>query len=118
MRSLRRSNRFGAEDAQQMRSATAKGPALTPMLARELRHYDAAMAIAEERFPQLLDEAHTDEQRLQVRLRMAYHAVILDGWTDREQRHRMTSTAASIGRDRRPLPGGASLHPHPVVSVR
>lgn len=72
--------------------------ALPPMTARELLHYDAAMAIAEERIPSLFDGDDAAERRLRARLRMAYHAAILAGWTDLEHRRRMVEITASLGR--------------------
>lgn len=76
------------------------------MSARELLHYHAAMAIAEERYPLLPTDAPKWEQRLRVRLRMAYQAAILSGWSDTEHRRRLreireklTRTPRSVNRD-------------------
>jgi hypothetical protein len=54
------------------------------------------MAIAEERIPSLYDGDVADERQLRARLRMAYHAAILAGWTDLEHRRRMVEITTNL----------------------
>ncbi len=80
---------------------TCPQPAIAPMSARELLHYDAAMGIAEERYPLLPADAPEWEQLLRVRLRIAYHAVILAGWSDSEHQRRMGEIRQRLARESR-----------------